>query len=401
MRVTLQPGTLRGTVAAPPSKSMAHRMLICAALAKGESRVHPLEMSEDILATADCLRALGAGIRQEGDGLSVRGCDPAAAGSAVLNCRESGSTLRFLLPLCLLSGNEMRLTGSGRLMERPQDVYEALCRERGFRMERDPEGITVQGKLAAGLYTVRGDVSSQFITGLLIALALLQEESEVRILPPMESGSYLDMTLRVLEESGIRLSRPEELRIRLAGGNCFLPGEKTVEGDWSNAAFFEAMNSTGGDVRVTGLREDSLQGDRICREYFQRLAEGCGRLDVANCPDLAPVLMATAAMQGGVTLTGTRRLRFKESDRGAAMAEELVKFGVPVDIRENEITVGRAEIHKPAETLQGHNDHRIVMALAVLCARTGGTIDGAEAVRKSFPDFWRKMRELGARLEAE
>ena len=398
MRVTIQPGALRGAAAAPPSKSMAHRMLICAALAEGESLVRPIERSEDILATADCLRALGAEIREDGDGLRVAGCRPAEAKSAVLNCRESGSTLRFMLPLCLLGGREMRLAGSERLLERPLEVYEELCRGKGFRLEKGPEGITVQGKLDAAAYTVRGDVSSQFITGLAYALSLLDGESTVRILPPVESSPYLDMTIEAMAAAGAGISRPEETRLEIAGHGGYRAGEKTVEGDWSNAAFFEALRAAGNDVSVTGLRADSLQGDKVCTEYFRRVRQGNAVLDVTDCPDLAPVLMAAAAMHGGAVLTGTRRLRFKESDRGAVMAEELAKFGVAVTAGEDEIRVGSESPRAPEAPLQGHNDHRIVMALAVLCTRTGGVIEGAEAVRKSFPAFWDRLRSLGAEL---
>ena len=395
MRVTLEPGALRGTVAAPPSKSMAHRMLICAALAEGESTVRPIEQSEDILATSDGLRALGAGIREDGDALRVTGCRPESAGNGVIPCRESGSTLRFMLPLCLLGGKEMRLTGCERLMSRPLDVYETLCRERGFRLEKKADGITVQGKLTPGEYTVRGDLSSQFITGLLYALSLLEGDSKIRILPPIESEPYLKMTLEAMEASGVRIERDGNT-LRIPGGQAYRNGEKTVEGDWSNAAFFEALREAGHDIRVTGLREDSLQGDKICREYFRRIRGGNAGVDVTDCPDLAPVLMAFAAMNGGALLTGTRRLQFKESDRGAVMAEELAKFGVTAEIGENEIRIGGKTPEAPREILQGHNDHRIVMALAVLCTRTGGTIEGAEAVRKSFPGFWDSLRSLGA-----
>ena len=398
MRVTIEPGSLRGTVAAPPSKSMAHRMLICAALADGESLVRPIEASEDIRATVDGLRALGAGIRQEGDALRVTGCRPADAERAVIPCRESGSTLRFLLPLCLLGGKEMTLTGSGRLLSRPLDVYETLCAERGFRLERTGQGIRVQGRLKAGEYTVRGDLSSQFITGLAYALSLVRGESVIRILPPIESEPYLRMTLEAMAASGVQVSRPTPETLLVPGGTAYRSGEKTVEGDWSNAAFFEALAAAGDDILVTGLREDSLQGDRVCREYFRRIREGAAETDVADCPDLAPVLMAFAAMRGGARLTGTRRLRFKESDRGAAMAEELAKFGIRVATEENEILIGGEKPHAPAEILQGHNDHRIVMALAVLCTRTGGVIDGAEAVRKSYPAFWDALRSIGANL---
>lgn len=397
MRAVIKPGALRGVTAAPPSKSMAHRMLICAALAEGESLVQPIELSEDILATMDGLRALGAGIVQEGDALRVTGCRPAEAESGVIPCRESGSTLRFLLPLCLLSGKEMTLTGSERLLSRPLDVYETLCAERGFSLERTAEGIRVRGKLTPGEYTVRGDLSSQFLTGLLYALSLLDGESEIRILPPIESEPYLEMTLEALAEAGVPAKRPEKERLVIPGGQRFRAGQKTVEGDWSNAAFFEALRQAGNDLRITGLREDSLQGDKVCREYFRRIREGGACVDVTDCPDLAPVLMAFAVMCGGARLEGTRRLRFKESDRGQAMAEELAKFGVAVTIGENAIEVGGG-LKAPMEILQGHNDHRIVMSLAVLCTRTGGTVDGAEAVRKSFPGFWDAMRMLGARV---
>ncbi|MER2054950.1 MAG: 3-phosphoshikimate 1-carboxyvinyltransferase [Clostridia bacterium] len=399
MRIRMEPAELRGTVSAPPSKSMAHRMLICAALAEGESLVRPIELSEDILATMDGLGALGADIRQEGDALHVTGCRPAEAESAVIPCRESGSTLRFLLPLCLLNGREMLLTGSGRLLERPLDVYETLCRERGFRLERSPENIRVQGKLEAGKYTVRGDLSSQFLTGMAYALSLLDGESVLRILPPIESEPYLRMTLEAMAACGVTIRRPEPETLVIPGGIPYSAGEKTVEGDWSNAAFFEALRQAGHGIRITGLREDSLQGDKVCREYFRQIAEGGAEVDVTDCPDLAPVLMTFAAMNGGARLTGTRRLRFKESDRGQVMAEELAKFGVTVSIGENEITVGGETPTAPRKILDGHNDHRIVMALAVLCTRTGGVIDGAEAVRKSFPGFWDAMDALGARLE--
>ena len=401
MQVRMEPGELRGTLAAPPSKSMAHRMLICAALAEGESTVRPIELSEDILATSDGLQALGAEIRQDGDALRVTGCRPAEAASTEIPCRESGSTLRFLLPLCLLTGKEMTLNGSERLLERPLDVYETLCRERGFRLERTREGIRVQGKLTPGEYTVRGDLSSQFLTGMLYALSVLEEESVLRVLPPIESEPYLRMTLEAMAEAGVPVIRPEAGRLVIPGDSRYRNGPKTVEGDWSNAAFFEALRQAGNEIRLTGLREDSLQGDKICREYFRQIAGGCLAVDVTDCPDLAPVLMAFAAMNGGGRLTGTRRLRFKESDRGQAMAEELAKFGVTTEIGENEITVGGETPQAPREILQGHNDHRIVMALAVLCTRTGGTIGGAEAVRKSFPGFWEAMRSLGARMTVQ
>ena len=174
-----------------------------------------------------------------------------------------------------------------------------------------------------------------------------------------------------------------------------------MEGDYSNAAFFEALNCAGGTVSVTGLRPDSLQGDRVCREYFSRLAEGFTELDLADCPDLAPVLFAVAALCHGAAFTGTRRLRFKESSRGAAMAQEMAKFGVRLSLEENRITVPAAVLRTPSESLDSHADHRIAMALSVLCTRTGGEIRGAEAVCKSFPDYWHKLRSLGIKVDIQ
>ena len=394
MRAVIRPGIARGTVAAPPSKSMAHRYLICAALAKGESIVRQVDWSEDIRATADCLEVLGAKLQIQGDTVRVIGCDPAEAASAELPCRESGSTLRFLLPLCLLSGHEMRLRGSGRLMERPLSVYEEICRRQGLSLERGPGQVTVQGVLAPGEYAVPGDVSSQFISGLLFALPLLERGSVIRLIPPVESRSYLDMTVQALRDFGVDVRWQDRHTLTVPGVAVGQPRYMTVEGDYSNAAFFDALNLTGGAVRVTGLRPDSLQGDRVYRQYFAALREEDPCLDLADCPDLAPVLFAAAALTGGARFTGTRRLRFKESDRGSAMAEELAKFGVQMTVSENEIVVPPAALHAPDAPLSSHNDHRIAMALSILCAQTGGVIEGAEAVRKSLPDYWERLQSL-------
>ncbi len=395
MRVEIRPGKPEGAMEAPPSKSMAHRMMICAALAEGNSVIRNVDVSEDMLATQDCLTALGAGMRRAGRDMAVAGCRPEDARSAVLNCRESGSTLRFMVPLCLLGHAEMELEGSERLMSRPLSVYEEICQERGLEFSLSGTRLRVRGPLEAGEFTVPGDISSQFITGLLLALPLKEKDSRIRILPPVESRPYLDMTLEAMEAFGVKAAWESETVLRVPGGGSYQPRDLAVEGDWSNAAFFEALNVTGGDVKLAGLREDSLQGDRVCREYLRRIREGTPELDVSDCPDLAPVLMAAAALCRGAKLTGTRRLKIKESDRGAAMAEEMAKFGIRVDQRENGIAVPAGTIRKPAEPLQSHNDHRIAMALSVMCVRTGGIIEGAEAVRKSLPDYWERLKGLG------
>ena len=397
MRVRIEPGRPAGTQEAPPSKSMAHRLMICAALAEGQSVVRHVDVSEDMLATADCLKALGAGVKREGRDVIIDGCRPENAESATLPCRESGSTLRFMIPLCLAGRAEMELEGSERLMSRPLDVYEEICRERGLLFKRGGCRLKVRGPLDAGECTVPGDISSQFITGLMMALPLKKADSRIRILPPVESRPYLDMTQEAMAAFGVKTEWESENVLRIPGNGAYRPREITVEGDWSNAAFFEALDKTGGDVKLTGLRDDSLQGDRVCRDCLDRIRGGWAELDVADCPDLAPVLMAAAALCHGAKLTGTRRLKIKESDRGAAMAEEMAKFGLRIENRENEIVVPGTGIRPPEEILQSHNDHRIAMALSVMCVKTGGTIDGAEAVRKSLPDYWERLRQLGIR----
>lgn len=399
MRAVIHPGRACGSVAAPPSKSMAHRLLILAALAAGESTVRPVDPSEDILATLNCLQALGAGISREGDAVRITGCDPKAAPQAVLPCRESGSTLRFLLPLCLLSGRSMLLTGSGRLMRRPLSVYEDLCREKGLSFLRQPESVRVQGPLQPGRYAVPGWVSSQFITGLLLALPHLAGGSALHILPPVESRPYLALTLQALSLFGVQVRWADENTLAIPGSCVCTPRDVTVEGDYSAAACFEALNCAGGSVRVTGLKEDSLQGDRIYQAWFPLLTRQRARLDISDCPDLAPVLFSVASLHHGAVFTGTHRLSFKESSRGAVMAEELAKFGVRTEIRENEITVTPLCLHAPKEILSSHGDHRIAMALSVLCASMGGTIDGAESVNKSLPDYWQRLNGLGIRTE--
>ncbi len=389
---------------APPSKSMAHRLLICAGLADGISEIEGVADSQDMLATVDCLKELGAEperVPAEDTGaegvVRIKGADVRHREFPVkLRCRESGSTLRFFVPLCLAGEAEAQLCGSGRLMERPMEVYEDICRERGLLFRRSEDGLMVRGPLKAGLFNVAGNISSQFISGLLFAMPLLEGESRLEIIPPVESRSYIDMTLSALKTFGIRWDRPDENTIVVMGGQRYCPRRAKVEGDYSNAAFFQALDMLGGDVQVGNLDGDSLQGDRVCSEMLDQLKSGRPELDISDCPDLGPILFAAAAADGrGAAFTGTKRLKIKESDRGWVMAQVLDKFGVEVIMEENRIEIGAGGIKAPEETLYGFNDHRIVMAEAVLLSLTGGIIEGAEAVSKSFPDFFEKLRSLG------
>lgn len=399
MIATIEKGTAYGRVEAPPSKSVSHRYLICGALSGG-SVIENVAFSEDIKATLNCLSALGAEYEIDGSTVKTGGISPdKAIKSAELFCNESGSTLRFLIPLCLLFGQKITLKGTERLMSRSLAVYKEMCLSQGIEFTEDKESVTVCGKLTAGKYSVRGDVSSQFISGLMFALPLLGSDSIIDITGALESGSYLGMTVKALADFGVRISRTDEHTIFIKGNQTYKPRTLRVEGDYSNAAFFEAFNSVGGNVAVAGLKKDTSQGDAVYRKLFGKLVRGCPEIDISDCPDLAPVLMAVAAANNGVKLIGTHRLKIKESDRGAAMAEELAKFGCNTEVWENEITVHPRVLKTPELPLSGHNDHRIVMALSLLCSITGGSIYGAEAVNKSFPDYFRKLSSLGIKVE--
>lgn len=394
MNVIIKKSVAMGKVAAPPSKSMAHRLLICAGFSKGESIVSGISLSEDIKATAHCLEALGSKCRYEDGNMYVTGGDLNPSGEELF-CNESGSTLRFFVPVALTTGRRLTFRGSEKLLSRPLDEYEKICKENGFEFIKDKNTLTVCGNLKAGEYTLRGDISSQYITGLLFALSLLEGDSIIHITPPVESRSYIELTLLAMREFGVNACFKDEYTL-FVPGNCNYTSLNTkVEGDYSNAAFLEAFNLLGGNVTVLGLSEESLQGDRVYIPMYQKLREGTPRLDLSDCPDLAPVLFTMAAYLNGGVFTGTKRLRIKESDRATVMALELSKFGADIKVYEDSVEIKKTNLCKPEKLLSGHNDHRVVMSLALLCSVFGGEIEGAEAVKKSFPDFFHKIEKLG------
>ncbi len=396
MRITINKGRAKGVVTAPPSKSMAHRLLISAALAVGESIIHGIPFCDDVLATIDCLSMLGAKFSIIDDTVKVTGTDVfKASQGTTLPCRESGSTLRFMAPICLLSGCETVLTGAPSLLKRPMNVFGELSLENGFMFNQSENKITLKGPLKCGKYRIAGDISSQFISGLLFALPLLDGDSTIEIIPPVVSRPYIDLTISALEIFGIKIEWKDNETLAIKGNQKYTACETTVEGDYSGAAFIAALNSVGSDVEIKGLRKDSLQGDRIYETFFKALDQGIPTVHIADCPDLGPILFALAAAKNGGIFTGTSRLRFKESDRAVSMAEELKKFGTSVKIYEDTVIIYPADFHAPTEALYGYNDHRIVMSLAVLLTLTGGDIIGAEAISKSYPDFFSELGELG------
>lgn len=402
MTAFFEKSILTGKINAPPSKSMAHRLLICAALSNGESVVRGISGSEDISATVDCLAAMGTEFVRHGADVKVKGIDIfSAKPQKNLECRESGSTLRFLIPLCLLNSSEYVLTGSKYLFSRPLSVYEKICSEKKLKFERiGDSSLRVGGTLKNGEYKVDGNISSQFISGLLFALPLCDGDSRICITPPIESRSYLDLTIEALSLFGVNITWEDERTLFIKGNQKYKSTDIGVEGDYSNASFFAALNLFDGNrVEIDGLLDDSLQGDRAYVKYFDMLCKGTPTIHIGNCPDLGPVLMAVAAMKNGAVFCGTHRLKIKESDRGSAMARELSKFGVSVALHDDSIVVYPIDFHKPQEVVFGHNDHRIVMALSTMLLHTGGEIEGVEAVKKSLPEYFDMIKILGAKVK--
>lgn len=399
MNIIIKKGTASGVVLIPSSKSVAHRLLINAALTDVETIINGLSLSEDIGATIDCLKTLGAKIDYSHGRCTVHGTKDRGESPRRLHCRESGSTLRFMIPLCLDSV-KTELYGSPRLIERPHSVYGEICEKNGFLWQSDGEKITVCGGLKSGEYEVPGNISSQFITGLMLALPTLEGDSVIRLTTEPESLSYIDMTVASLAAFGIVIEKRSEREWFIKGSqNRRSPGIINVEADESGAAFFGALNYIGGDVKLDNLNNNSCQGDRVWRLFFPMLESGRPEISIKDCPDLGPILMSLAACLNGVTLRDTARLKIKESDRGGAMAEELEKLGVKVTVEENTITVDPSGIHAPNEVLDGHNDHRIVMSLAIMLTQFGGKINGAQAVSKSMPQFFTMLNSLGIETE--
>ena len=398
MILEITKGIASGRVTAPTSKSAAHRILICAAMCEGESIIRNLPLCEDILATIDCLCTLGVKITLDGCDARVVGTDlTKAKAGGVLECRESGSTLRFLIPIALLSGNPVSFSGSEKLLSRPLSVYERLFKEKGITFKKGKNTISLCGRLDAGEYFIDGNVSSQFISGLLFALSAINGESKITVNTEIDSRPYVDMTIYALKEFGVSVAADTEHSFFVTGGK-HTAKDITIEGDWSGAAFLYALNSIGGSVQIDGLNNNSIQGDTVCVDYFKKLKNGYCEIDINDCPDLGPILFTVAAVNSGAKFTGTKRLKDKESDRIECMKQELNKFGAEFLVEENSVTVIKRPLHSPIDMLFGHNDHRIVMSLAVLCTLYGGKITGCEAVKKSYYTFFEDIKALGIKF---
>lgn len=399
MKVKILPSKTSGEVSAPPSKSFAHRYLIGSVLSRGKCVIKNIADSDDISATLSCIEQLGGSVTKDGNIVTVIPTNEKQIENAVFDCKESGSTLRFFIPVVLATGaKNCTFSGSERLLARGIKEYEKLFENSDVTIKSDEKSIEVNGTLSAGNYEISGEVSSQYTTGMLFALSRLSGKSTLKITGNAESRAYVDMTIKVLKDFGADIAEPEKNFFEINGKGRLSPGEFTVEGDWSNAAFLIALSSLVGTISVSGLNENSVQGDRFCTAAFDALDGENAEIDLKDCPDLAPILFSYAAYKNGGKFINTRRLRVKESDRANVMAEELKKFGANVKVYENSVEIEKTQLKPPIVPLCGHNDHRIVMALSVLAAVFGAEIDGAEAVNKSYPDFFRVIKKAGVNV---
>lgn len=416
MKVTITPAKLKGAVTPPPSKSQAHRLLIAAALAGGESVIHNVSHSQDIDATVRCLTELGAEFAWDGSEVTVTGMGANAMSPnrrlalPRLDCGESGSTLRFLIPIALAVRGGGIFTGQGRLMERPQKPYFDIFREKEIFYAQKDGVLTVQGRLLPGEYALPGNVSSQFFTGLLYALPLLDGPSAILPTTDLESEGYIQMTLRAMAQFGVEmpvaLSLPPQYHPQ--GNQTYSPAEAVVEADWSQAGFWYAAKFLGSDVEIKGLAPNSAQGDSVIAFQFEEMGLELGdvgalELDVSDCPDLVPPLAAMAALRAGSTtrLTNAARLRLKESDRLASVTEVLNALGADVEEGEDFLIIHGKEKLEGGATVDAWGDHRIAMMTAVAATRCEKpvTLTGAESVDKSYPDFWSEYERLGGQVK--
>lgn len=402
------------TVILPSSKSLSHRALITAALANGISTVRGISQSKDTIATMSVLSHLGVRFDVEEKRVIVHGCGGKLKyDKEILDCNESGSTLRFLIPFATLLDEEVHFTGHGRLMDRPQSVYESLFQENHILFEKKDSILKVKGRLQGGDYTLKGDVSSQFITGLLFILPLCETDSVIHILPPFESASYITLTIDALQKASIKVEQ-NGLDFYISGNQKYHTIDCVVEGDDSQMAFFAELALTQKkSVRILNVNHDSHQGDHVILDFVEKMGGEVTQIEdgyeinadkisstkvsLADCPDLGPALFALATQCGGTTIfENCERLRIKESDRIAVMEEELQKLGCNIHSEGGMVIVKGPTQLKNGVVLQGHNDHRVVMSLSMLALLVDDVvIQGSEAIQKSYPNFFEDLKKMG------
>lgn len=399
MRVNIYNSILKGDILAPSSKSITHRVLIASALSRKKCTISNIVYSDDINATIDCLQQLNCLIIKNENSIEINGEKLFEKIHGVLDCRESGSTLRFLIPVALLSNKIIKFTGSKRLLQRPLDDYYQLTKSNNYLFVKDGNELIVKGELTCGNYYLYGNSSSQFTTGMILALSSLKGNSKIIIDKNLQSKSYIDLTCSVIKKYHISADFIDN--IVSIKSNGYIGTDMEIEADMSNSAYLDCYNYIGGKVNILNQPKESSQGDRIFKILFSKLNDYNPVIDIADCPDLAPILISLAALKNGAVLNNTARLALKESNRAEAMKEEMKKFGINIIVESNRIIVNKTELNKPNEIINSHNDHRIVMAMTFLLTITSGSIEQAEAVNKSFPNYFEILKKLGCKFEIE
>ncbi len=438
-KVTIIPKKLRGSIKIPPSKSMAHRAVICAGLSSGTSVIENIEYSDDIIATINAMKSLGVDIKEEKDKLIINGENIFSSNKRVIDCNESGSTLRFLMPIALVKDGESRFLGKGNLGKRPLNTYYNILDKQGISHSYEESILNtfVKGKLSSGEFKVEGNISSQFISGLLFALPLLDGDSKIVITTNLESKGYIDLTLSMLDKFGIKIENLDYKEFKIQGNQSYKAFNYRVEGDYSQGAFFFAAGALGNDVMCYDLDEESKQGDKEALDILKNMgstlvkefkvdkeklkdiktadkrepmkmalgfaSEGLKStiIDASQCPDIIPVMAVVATLAKGETrVINGERLRIKECDRLNAIATELKMLGANIEETKDGLIIKGVENLKGGR-VSSHDDHRIAMSLAI--ASTVCTeeviIDNKDCVKKSYPNFWEDFKSLGGQIK--
>ncbi|HHL2034250.1 3-phosphoshikimate 1-carboxyvinyltransferase [Clostridium perfringens] len=422
-KVIITPSKLKGSVKIPPSKSMAHRAIICASLSKGESVISNIDFSEDIIATMEGMKSLGANIKVEKDKLIINGENILKDSNyKVIDCNESGSTLRFLVPISLIKDNKVNFIGRGNLGKRPLKTYYEIFDEQEIKYSYEEEklDLNIEGSLKGGEFKVKGNISSQFISGLLFTLPLLKKDSKIIITTELESKGYIDLTLDMIEKFGVTIKNNNYREFLIKGNQSYKPMNYKVEGDYSQAAFYFSSGALGSEINCLDLDLSSYQGDKECIEILEgmgaRLIENQEEslsiihwdlngtiIDASQCPDIIPVLTVVAALSKGETrIINGERLRIKECDRLNAICTELNKLGADIkELKDGLIINGVQELI--GGEVYSHKDHRIAMSLAIASTRCKEEviIKEPDCVKKSYPGFWEDFKSLGGILREE
>ncbi|MGG5460871.1 3-phosphoshikimate 1-carboxyvinyltransferase [Clostridium sp. B9] len=433
-KVRITPSKLEGSVKIPPSKSMAHRAIICASLSKGESIITNIDFSDDIIATIEGMKSMGSNIKVEKDKLIINGENIFRnSNEKIIDCNESGSTLRFLVPISLVEENKVNFIGRGNLGKRPLNTYYNIFNEQNieyFYKEGELD-LRINGALRGGEFKIKGNISSQFISGLLFTLPLLKEDSKIIITTEMESKGYIDLTLDMIEKFGVNIKNNNYKEFIIKGNQEYKPMNYKVEGDYSQAAFYFSAGALGNKVECLDLELDSYQGDKECIEILERM--GCNlikkevskkqvinghkdindktlriasenlngtEIDASQCPDIIPVLTVVAALSEGETkVINGERLRIKECDRLNAICTELNKLGANITELEDGLIINGVKELNGGE-VYSHKDHRIAMSLAIASTRCTGDVilEEPDCVSKSYPGFWEDFKKLGGIL---